>query len=310
MNVRLASVISAFGLLLWSIPAFGQHELDLLFAPEGGYVTIVQPVPHPVRRMVTPQPNTYLVDVGMDFVFGTQGPLLQRCRVQQIWISPGLVGNKSGVGTVFSSGNTPNYFDLPYGGTPHHHFVFASTAPGVYVFDLKATNGVDYLGNALADMPYVYRIYMVAGSPSQLYGNVQPSVWYTGSLYGLTLRVSALRHGNELGTTQQPVNPWAIYPYLVGFPTTGDAEVAAKLQKHLSVKVSRNLSGSQRLDWSFPILGDTNEDDRIDEVDLASVVQHFASSHPSGELTGDGKVNLDDLLAVLVNYGQSGQDVR
>ncbi|MCS6829834.1 MAG: hypothetical protein RMM08_05345 [Armatimonadota bacterium] len=312
MNARLASIVSAITLLIWSFPALAQHELDLLFGYENGAVTIMQPQVHPVRRMVTPQPNTYLLDVGMDFFVpdGWSGFMLQRCRVQQVWISPGLVGNKSGVGTVFSDGATPNYFDLPYRGTPHQHFIFAATMPGVYVFDLRATNGIDYLGRALADMPFVYRIYMVAGNPSQLYGNVQPSSWYTGNLYDLKLRVSVLRSGNELGRSEQPVNPWALYPYLVGFNLTGDAQVAAKLQKHLSLKVSRNLSGSQRLDWSFSTLGDANEDDRIDEADLALVVQHFSSSHPSGELTGNGKVNLDDLLAVLVNYGRSGEDVR
>lgn len=310
MNTRLALVISAFGLLLVSTPSLAHHDLDLIFGPASGQVTIVQPVPHPVRNMVSPQPNTYIMDVGMDFEYGVYGPLLQRCRVQQIWISPGLVGNKSGIGTVFSSGNTPNYFDLPYGGTPHHHFIFAAPAPGVYVFDLKATHGVDSGGHTLADMPYVYRIYMVAGSPSRLYGDVQPSVRYVGSLYDLMLAVKVLRNGAELGAMQEPVNPWAIHPYLVGFNATGDVEVVAKLQKHLSVKVSRNLSGAQQQNWSFPVLGDTNEDDRIDEEDLQQVAQLFASSHPSGDLTGDGKVNLDDLTAVLMHYGQSGQGMR
>jgi hypothetical protein len=312
MNIRLACIVLALAMCLFSLPAAAHHELDLLYGYENGIVTVMQPQVHPVRRMVSPQANTYLVDVGMDFFVpdGWIGFMLQRCRVQQVWISPGLVGNKSGVGTVFSSGATPNYFDLPYGGTPHHHFIFAASLPGVYVFDLKAVNGVDYQGRSLADMPFVYRIYMVAGSPSQLYGNVQPSNWYVGSLYDLILQVRVLRGGNEAGRFEQPVNPWAIYPYLVGFNATGSVEVAAKLQKHLSVKVSRNLSGSQRLDWSFPILGDTNEDDRIDEADLTQVVQHFGRNHPSGDLTGDGRVNLDDVVAVLVNYGQSGQDVR
>lgn len=309
MNARLATVLSVVAVLLWSGSAIA-HDLDLLFSAEGGQVTITQPVPHPVRRMVTPQPNSFLLDVGMDFVFDWQGALLQRCRVQQVWISPGLVGNKSGIGTVFSSGNTPNYFDLPYGGTPHHHFIFAATAPGVYVFDLRAINGVDRAGRPLLDMPTVYRIYMVAGNVSQLFGNVQPASWYVGSLYDLILQVRALRAGSEVGRTEQPVNPWAIYPYLVGFNTTGNTDIVAKLDKHLSVKVSRNLSGSQRLDLTFPILGDTDGDDRIGEADLTHVVQYFASNRSSADLTGDRRVNLDDLYPVLVHYGQSGEGMR
>lgn len=313
MNRLLAFAVSAVGLTLFGVAAQAQHELDVLYGYENGMTTVMQPQVQPKRQMVSPQPNTYLLDVGMDFFVpdGWQGFMLQRCRVQQVWISPGLVGTKSRVGTVFSSGSTtPNYFDLPYGGTPHHHFIFAANAPGVYVFDLKATNGVDFQGRALADMAYVYRIYMVAGNPSRLYGAVQPSARYVGSLYDLNLRIEVWSNGNEVDSSEQPVNPWAIYPYLMGFQVAGGVEVVAKLQKHLSVKVSRNLSGAQRQDWSFPVLGDTNEDDRIDEEDLQRVAHFFASSHPSGDVTGDSKVNLDDLLAVLTYYGQSGQGRR
>ncbi|MGC8784146.1 MAG: dockerin type I domain-containing protein [Armatimonadota bacterium] len=313
MKARLAYImISAWAALFCSPPSAAHHELDLLYGHENGFVTIMQPQVHPVRRMVSPQPNNYALDVGVDFFVpdGWMQPMLQRCRMQQVWISPGLVGSKSGVGVVFSAGATRNYFDLPYGGTPHHHFIFASSAPGVYVFDLKATQAVDHLGRPLAEMPFVYRIYMVAGSPMQLYGNVQPSRWYNGSLYDLMLRVRVLQGASEVGRSEQPVNPWAIYPYLVGFNITGNVQVVAKLQKHLSVKIARSLSGSQRVDWSFAVLGDTNEDDRIDETDLAQVTQSFATNHPAADLTGDGQVNLDDLLTVLVHYGQSGEDVR
>ncbi len=313
MKQRCALAVSVVGLILFSVGALAHHELDVLYGYENGMTTVIQPQVQPVRQMVTPQPNTYLLDVGMDFFVpeGWQGFMLRSCRVQQVWISPGLVGNKSRVGTVFSSSSTtPNYFDLPYGGTPHHHFIFAANAPGVYVFDLKATNGVDFQGRALADMAHVYRIYMVAGNPNRLYGTVQPSARYVGSLYDLNLRVGLWSNGSEVDRSEQPVNPWAIYPYLMGFQTTGNVQVVAKLQKHLSVKVSRQLSGSQRQDWSFPVLGDTNEDDRIDEEDLQRVAHFFASSHPSGDVTGDSKVNLDDLLAVLTYYGQSGQGMR
>jgi len=262
--------------------------------------------------MVTPQQGTFLLDVGMDFFVpdGWLGFMLQRCRVQKVWISPGIVGNKSGIGTVFSAGNTPNYFDLPFGGTPHHHFVFAASSPGVYVFDLKATRGVDYQARPLLDMPFVYRIYMVAGSPSRLHGNVTPSPWYVGSLYDLFLRLQVRRDGNVVASTEQPVNPWAIYPYLAGFNTSGNVQVVAKLDKHLSVRVSRNLSGSQRQDWTFAKLGDTNGDDLIDSNDLRDVVNHFGGVASHGDLTGDGTVNLDDLYPVLVYYGQSGEGMR
>jgi hypothetical protein len=311
MKLRLWLTIC---LTLWigAAAVYGQHELDLLFGHENGYVTIIQPEVHPVRQMVTPRLGTFLLDVGMDFFVpdGWLGFMLQRCRVQQVWISPGIVGNKSGIGSVFSAGNTPNYFDLPFAGTPHHHFIFATSAPGVYVFDLRAIRGVDHEGRPLTDMPFVYRIYMVAGNPNRLYGNVTPSPWYVGRLYDLFLRLQVRRDDNVVASTEQPVNPWAIYPYLAGFNTSGNVQVVAKLDKHLSVRVNLNLSGLQRVDWTFPILGDTNGDDLINSRDLQDVVNQFGNVASYGDLTGDGTVNLDDLYPVLVYYGQSGEGLR
>ncbi len=300
---------AAMSSLLMAMPTRAQHDYDLLFGYDNGVLAVMQPTPHPVRQMVTVS-NTFLLDVGMDFFTPDRwlNPMLQRCRVVQVWISPGLVGTKSGVGAVFSTGNTPNFFDLPFAGTPHHHFIFSTSAQGVYVLDLRAINGVDYLGNPLMDMPEVYRIYMVAGNPPRFFGNVQPSPLYDGQLYGLWLKARATQNGSTVASAEQPINPWAVHTYMVGLRGSGSAQIGAKLEKHLSVRVSRSLSGAQQLHLTFPFLGDTNEDDQIDQNDLAHIADRFGSELSSADLNGDGIVNLHDLYPVLVHHGRVGED--
>ncbi len=309
-RIPLFAAIWSAVLIFTNVPALAQHDLDLLYGHENGSLRVMQPEVHPVRPMVMPTQNRYLLDVGMDFFVpdGAPGFMLQRCRVVQVYISPGLTGTKSGIGTVFSSGNTPNYFDLPYLGTPHHHFIFSASAPGVYLFDLRAVNGRDDRGNPLMDMSTVYRIYMVAGNPPRFFGQVLPSPLYTGAVYGLWLRVRASQNGTTRSTAEQPINPWAIYAYLVALNGSGNAHIGAKLEKHLSVRVSRNLGGAQQMNLTFPYLGDTNEDDRIDSIDLQHVAQHFGGGLSSADLNGDSTVNLHDLYAVLVSYARVGED--
>jgi hypothetical protein len=133
----------------------------------------------------------FILDVGLDFYFDydTGQPHLQFCRVQQVWITPGLVGSKSGFGNRFCASGCANFFDLPTNGTPHHHFIFAASAPGVYVWDVRGVSAIARDGTALQDMPYAYRVYMVAGNPLRLFGSVAPATGYQGDLYGLTLTV-------------------------------------------------------------------------------------------------------------------------
>ncbi|MGQ9737015.1 MAG: hypothetical protein ACUVRT_03740 [Armatimonadota bacterium] len=291
--------------------AVAHHDLDLLFGHEDGHLTIIQPAVHPVRSMVRVQ-SSYLLDVGVDFFTpdGSLYPMLSQCRMVKVWISDGLVGTKSGMGVIFSSGNTPNAFDLPTGGTPHHHFVFSASSPGIYVFDLQAVRGVAFNGAPLNDMPYPYRIYMVAGNPSSLRGNVQPSTWYVGNPYHLWLTVYLLRDGQVTHVQQQPINPFAVHTYMVGFNTSGTYQAVAKLDKHLSVSRTLNLAGSQTWNLQLPVLGDVNDDDKIDSDDVQQVCTSFGQYAPSSDLNGDGQVNLDDLYPTLFYYGQVGGGMR
>ncbi len=289
--------------------ASAQHEDDLLFGVQDGAVAVIQPNPHPVRAMSS-VPGAYLLDVGTDFYYENGVPQLQSCRITQRWITPGLTGRRSGIGNIFCASGCPNFFDLPTSGTPHHHFIFSTAASGVFVWDLQAVQGVAFDGTPLADMRQVYRIYMVAGSPSILYGDVVPAQGYAGSLYDLMLTVS-VRQPNQSEVSQSlPPNPDAIHTYMVGFNRTGVATIVARLSKHLSRRLTNfPLGGSARADWQFPYAGDINGDDVIDDADLLSVLFAFGQTGSSlaEDVNGDGTVDDADLLTVLFNFGRVGE---
>ncbi len=257
-------------------------------------------------------PGLYLSDVGLDFFTpdGWSQPMLQECRVLGVYISPNLTGSKTGVGNLFCSDGCDNYFDLPYAGTPHHHLKFtAPDVPAVYVWDIKAVNAVDYLGNPLNDMPNVYRYYMVAGTPNKIRGSVSTAPQFVGDLGKLMLRVELRTGGSIVASQEQPVcSGIAVYPYMVGFTQSGTYDVVAKLSKHLSVRLTGiALTENTLIDWEFPYLGDLDGDDSIGLGDLNSVLIHFGTSNDAGDVNGDGTVALDDLNIVLLNFGRSGQ---
>ncbi|MDW8107560.1 MAG: hypothetical protein RMK45_08785, partial [Armatimonadota bacterium] len=286
-----------------------QHDDDLLFGRDSNRVEVIQPQPHPVRQMSSVL-GRFILDVGLDFYFdyNTGQPHLQFCRVQQVWISPGLVGSKSGFGNVFCESGCPNFFNLPTGGTAHHHFIFAASAPGVYVWDVCGVNAVARDGTPLQDMPYAYRVYMVAGNPLRLFGNVvAPN--YQGNLYDLRLTVQLRRNNAVVAQSTQPPNPTAIHTYMVGFnQPAGNYTVVAKLSKHLSRRVANlSLSGARAHDWQFATPGDLNGDDRINNADLLIVLFAFGSNDSNADANGDGTVNNADLLLVLFNFGAVGE---
>ncbi|MCS7190900.1 MAG: hypothetical protein NZ843_04785 [Fimbriimonadales bacterium] len=308
--MRFAFIIA---MLSTVIGAAWAHDDDLLFGRDGNRVEIIQPQPHPIRQMSSVL-GRFILDVGLDFYFdyNTGLPHLQFCRVQQVWISPGLVGSKSGFGNVFCESGCSNFFNLPTNGTPHHHFIFAAQSPGVYVWDVRGVNAVARGGATLLDMPYAYRIYMVAGNPLRLFGTVQPASGYQGNLYDLRLTVQLRRGSNTLAQTTQPPNPTAIYPYMVGFnQPAGTYTVVAKLSKHLSRRVDNlNLTSAQSLNWQFTTLGDVNGDDVIDDADLLQVLFAFGTNNFEADANGDGVVDDADLLIVLFNFGAIGEGAQ
>jgi len=311
MQLEASKLLACLALVIAAAAAPAQHELDALFGYEAGTAKVMQPAVQPIRQMSRP-PGLYLSDVGLDFFTpdGWSQPMLQECRVVGVYISPNLIGSKTGVGNVFCAQGCANYFDLPYAGTPHHHFKFtAPDAPGVYVWDMKAVNAVDYMGNPLNDMPNVYRYYMVAGNPNKVRGSVTPAPQYVGDLGKLVLRVELRAGGTTVASQEQPVcSGIAVYPYMMGFTQSGPYDVVAKLSKHLSVRVNGvTLAQDTPMNWQFAFLGDLDGDDSIGLADLNRVLIHFGTSNDGGDVNGDGSVALDDLNTVLLNFGRSGQ---
>ncbi len=309
--MRIALFAVVLGLITsWAV---AHHDDDLLFGRDGNRVEIIQPQPHPVRQMSSVL-GRFILDVGLDFYFDyhTGQPHLQSCRVQQVWISPGLVGSKSGFGNLFCETECNNFFNLPTNGTPHHHFIFAAPAPGVYVWDVRGVNAIARDGTALQDMPYAYRVYMVAGNPLRLYGSVQPAQGYQGNLYDLRLTVQLRQGSNTVAQSTLPPNPTAIYPYMVGFnQAAGTYTVVAKLSKHLSRRVDNlNLTGARAQNWQFTTLGDLNNDDVIDDADLLAVLFAFGSADSDADVNGDGIVDDADLLIILFNFGAVGEGAQ
>ncbi len=308
MKVLYVLIVSVLTVSL----AVAQHDDDLLFGEESGQVVVIQPQPHPVRTMSSVF-GQFILDVGMDFYWEPNTGIdhLSFCRVEQVWITPGLQATKSGFGTVFCASGCPNFFNLPTNGTPHHHFIFGVSQPGVYVWDVRAVNAIARDGRPLADMAHPYRIYMVAGNIPRLFGSVNvPN--YQGDLYNLFLTVQIRQGGTTLAQQSLPPNHTARHHYMVGFNrSAGNYTVVAKLDKHLSRRVDNyNLSGARQLDWTFDIVGDVNNDDVIDDADLLQVLFAFGSSDPASDVNGDGVVDDADLLIILFNFGAVGEGAQ
>ena len=100
----------------------------------------------------------------------------------------------------------------------------------------------------------------------------------------------------------------ALHAYMASFEASGRYTVVAKLEKHLSRRVDNlNLSGAVGVNWEFPIGGDVNDDDIINDADLLAVLFAFGSNDFWADADGDGVVNDADLLMVLFNFGAVGE---
>ncbi|NUL81112.1 MAG: hypothetical protein HUU60_00120 [Armatimonadetes bacterium] len=298
--------------LALSTPVIGiaQHDTDILFGAGNAIVRVVQPQPHPIRTMSSVQ-GFFLSDVGMDFYYpdGANQPMLQTCTVRTVYIAPGITGNKSGVGNVFCASGCPNQFVLPFNGTAHHHFIFSTSQRKVYVWDFRAVNARDIGGNPLVDDPQVYRVYFLTPGTARIGGQADPSGHYRGDPYNLWITVQLKNGSTVLHSDSQPINKHAVRDYLVGFDASGTFDVAAKLSKHLSRLAPAQTLGNVEtsLNWAFPFLGDVNNDDIIDDADLAAVLASFGTNDSTADLDGDGLVDDVDLAIVLSNFGQAGE---
>lgn len=127
------------------------------------------------------------------------------------------------------------------------------------------------------------------------------------ALYDLRLTLQ-LRQGNlTVQTTSLPPAPNALHAYMASFAQAGNYTVVAKLDKHLSRRVNLTLQSATRADWQFPVAGDVNNDDIIDDADLLQILFAFGGSDFDADVNGDGVVDDADLLVVLFNFGAIGE---
>lgn len=289
-------------ILLIIAPAWAHW--DFLLGIRNGRAAVILPHPHPLQSMSLIF-GQYTRELGIEYYIAENGlSQLTAATVQTVWVSPGLIGRLNGVDVVCRNGCL-NSFEMNEEG--HEHIRFRATRPGIYIWDLRVINARDINGNPVPDMRGVYRIYLRAGNPNHLYGRVSAPN-YQGDLYPLNLTLQLRQGDRTVQTVSLPPAIDALHAYMASFEASGRYTVVAKLEKHLSRRVDNlNLSGAVGVNWEFPIGGDVNDDDIIDDADLLAVLFAFGSNDFEADANGDGVVDDADLLMVLFNFGAVGE---
>jgi len=129
---------------------------------------------------------------------------------------------------------------------------------------------------------------------------------FSGSLAGMPLTLVCF--DGDVQTDTKTVGLAADGSYGVDLDQPGTCNIVAKLPRWLSVRVNDVVVSSTRLDWNFAINGDVTNDNAIDLFDLNAELIHFGEiGQLAADLDGDGLVNLFDLNLVLVHFGSVGQ---
>lgn len=128
---------------------------------------------------------------------------------------------------------------------------------------------------------------------------------------GIPLNIPLLLTIKNGNTTVQTVNTTldAFGKFSVRLNNAGTYTVIAKAGSWLSKRfdnVSVSSGGYVFLRLPLTWNGDVNGDNRIDDEDLLEVLFNFGGS--LSDLNGDGEVNDEDLLIVLFNFGQQGEE--
>jgi len=298
----MRSISWLVSLVLIGAPAWAHW--DFLLGIRDGRAAVILPRPHPLQTMSFLF-GQYTRELGIEYYTENGTPHLSAATVQTVWVSSGLIGRLNGVDVVCRN-ECPNSFEMNEEG--HEHIRFRATRPGIYIWDLRVINARDINRNPIPDMQDVYRIYLRAGNPNYLYGGVN-APGYRGDLYPLNLTLHLRQGDRTVQTVSLPPAVDALHAYMASFEASGRYTVVAKLEKHLSRRVDNlNLSGAIGVNWEFPIGGDVNDDDIINDADLLAVLFAFGSNDFWADADGDGVVNDADLLMVLFNFGAVGEE--
>jgi len=131
---------------------------------------------------------------------------------------------------------------------------------------------------------------------------------YHGDTEYVWLTVEAYQYGALVWRSD--VRPKGNGSFRVQCPQMNEPfDIRLKADRWLSVWL-RDISPDTRElpKGRLQVMGDVNNDDRIDDADLLAILEAFGGDNPNApDLNGDGLVNDRDLMSVLFNYGSQGE---
>lgn len=140
-----------------------------------------------------------------------------------------------------------------------------------------------------------------------LKGRVQLSN-YHGDLEKVWLTVEVYQYGALVWRQDVRLNPDGSYE--VNCPLQEPADLRLKADRWISVWFEGvDLGASDELpEARFTLIGDTNNDNRINDADLMEILWRLGQEEPNApDLNGDGYVDDADLMLVLFHFGASGR---
>jgi Dockerin type I domain len=149
--------------------------------------------------------------------------------------------------------------------------------------------------------PFAYRVTTDGGAPANFVSNVEKAFKAWAAVPGTTLKINRLETAPvtfSWGEGDIPINPDLSTRTIIktGETTTSEVRVnpeTADLESALLIETGLRLG--LNID---PILGEKRT---VGETESKAVKARFSQN---GDLNGDGKVNLDDLELLSLNYGK------
>lgn len=160
------------------------------------------------------------------------------------------------------------------------------------------------LAGASIAAPFAYRVTTDGGAPTNFVSNVEKAFKAWQGVTGTTLKTNRLEAAPvtfSWGEGDLPMNPDLATRTIIKTGESSSSEVrinpeTADLESALLIETGLRLGLS--LDATL------NEKRTIGEVETKAVRARFSQN---GDLNGDGKVNLDDLELLSLNYGKRAQ---
>jgi hypothetical protein len=138
-------------------------------------------------------------------------------------------------------------------------------------------------------------------------GRVQLSA-YQGDLSQVWLTVEAYQYDAPVWRQDVRLEPDGSFE--VGCPLQEVADLYLKADRWISLWLPQiDLASVDTLpEAHFELIGDTNNDDRVDDADLMAILLRFGEKEVNApDLNGDGQIDEADLTLVLLHFGAQGR---